>query len=359
MKWKLQTSVSQLCIILLILLTESSQVLASFCATGPFACNERQGLVVQRSTRSTRYKIQAVSPDNIPSEVHVDTVQIQKAEALELTHWTEVATAKCQEWIQAVDIKQTTTFFLLVTIFLLGVRQRQQGIEFGKATSQLKIDHLKDELQTAKDSAKSEDELNAGKLNELHSQMDELQVRVGTLAVAAQEVTRQLPQEKADPNTNSKAKNLPRRKAKAEQLSSSSKKRSEKRGVSPPRAAKGSKASFAESDKENTKKKETKPAKATGAAKATRGVEADGKPETKETRKVVAKNQTKTTKVTSNKTKEATKLDWARLAPSTLKRKTVKELTGYLEKKGIQVKDENGKTFKKDTLVHLILNASK
>lgn len=48
--------------------------------------------------------------------------------------------------------------------------------------------------------------------------------------------------------------------------------------------------------------------------------------------------------------------DWSKLSESTLKRKTVKELTEYLTQKGISVTDSSGKTMKKLDLVQLVLS---
>eukprot|EP00522_Entomoneis_paludosa_P014811 CAMPEP_0172450816 /NCGR_PEP_ID=MMETSP1065-20121228/9039_1 /TAXON_ID=265537 /ORGANISM="Amphiprora paludosa, Strain CCMP125" /LENGTH=518 /DNA_ID=CAMNT_0013202653 /DNA_START=222 /DNA_END=1778 /DNA_ORIENTATION=- len=48
--------------------------------------------------------------------------------------------------------------------------------------------------------------------------------------------------------------------------------------------------------------------------------------------------------------------DWSHLSISTLKRKTVKDLTAYLESKGAHTTSPDGKILKKDALVELVLN---
>lgn len=54
--------------------------------------------------------------------------------------------------------------------------------------------------------------------------------------------------------------------------------------------------------------------------------------------------------------KNGAELDWSQMSPSTLKRKTVKELTAYLEAKGATTTDAKGKYLKKDVLVQSILS---
>jgi hypothetical protein len=49
--------------------------------------------------------------------------------------------------------------------------------------------------------------------------------------------------------------------------------------------------------------------------------------------------------------------DWGNLSESTLKRKTVKELVDYLEMKGVEVPDTEGKKLNKDTLVNLVISS--
>lgn len=44
------------------------------------------------------------------------------------------------------------------------------------------------------------------------------------------------------------------------------------------------------------------------------------------------------------------------LSQSTLKRKTIKQLTGYLSGKGVEVNGEDGKPLKKENLVELVLS---
>merc|ERR1712194_762261 len=59
---------------------------------------------------------------------------------------------------------------------------------------------------------------------------------------------------------------------------------------------------------------------------------------------------------TKEKTVAVSTPSWGRLSESTLRRKTVKQLTGYLADKGVEFTDESGKTLRKDSLVGLVLS---
>jgi len=73
---------------------------------------------------------------------------------------------------------------------------------------------------------------------------------------------------------------------------------------------------------------------------------------------VTAIETAKTAAAAPDKTKTTVAADWASLSVSALKRKTVKELTSYLESMGLPTTDSAGKILKKDLLVENLMSAS-
>lgn len=108
--------------------------------------------------------------------------------------------------------------------------------------------------------------------------------------------------------------------------------------------------SNATTKKPATKKRKVTKKKANDVVKSKTAVSAPKKV-VKKVKKAVKK-----AKVVAEKPVEVTSLDnpWASLSESTLKRKTVKQLTEYLEERKIKVTDESGKIFKKADLVTVL-----
>ncbi|CAB9515960.1 expressed unknown protein [Seminavis robusta] len=323
----------------------------------------------------------------------------------------EIITEKCQESLDALDLKQNTPVLLLVVTFFWSTIQRRDGIEYGKALSQVTIDNLKDQLKSTKDAARKENAANAAQIKDLQSKMDELQAQVETLNVASREAALQLEQAKAEasieqdlvppieklqtespkvPSTpppveeaqeepeiqpvkavkKAPAKRKKLTKKKVTKVSPSAKSIAEsepevevEKVITSPKKQKGIKGSKASPAKASRKKqKAMKSVQAKTNFGVVNGVNGDAgvKTSAPAKTKVQATNDTPKKKVkkeaAATKTNGAAEPDWTSFAQSTLKRKTVKELTSYLETKGVEVTDENGKTLKKDSLVGLVLS---
>lgn len=239
---------------------------------------------------------------------------------------------------EAIGSRQFITVMCLAVSVFLGEDQRQMGLEDAKLETDGRIEELTKELQAVS----KEDSRNVEEVKALNQQMQYLEEQVLELTVAAEKVTMELSKEKELLLYNQPSE-APVAVSKIVAETAHTDGPPQEATKAAPSKVKGANAR-ASSEKTTATKKKTK----TAARKKLKRSKKTAQPDEG------AKLETKTNK--RNIVVEGTSLDWGSLTQSTLKRKTVKELVGYLNDKGVACTDGKGKRLKKDLLVALVLS---
>lgn len=292
--------------------------------------------------------------------------------------------AKTAQHMSALDFQQNTAIFIVVATYFCGSDQRRVGLERGTRAAEASIMRLEEELRLAKQTRQQEDDAEGGKkatsdeVEELRRQMENLHAKLEALMAARQDVTNQLDLEcGADSKSMAASSAATERKVVVQgphRLSKVVNGDVEKlnQGVRESPSAitrassmvKGAKVSAAgltsvrKAGKSVTKRAKTASEAKTGTkwkknTEARAGGKTKGRARTK-TKAIRTKVKAKTS--VGKETTAGAKRSWDKLSESTLKRKTVKQLTEYLAEKGVRCIDESGKTLKKDSLVSLVLS---